>query len=197
MQAAAAAGLVVCGGRSAAAGQQRHHRFKPGPASRRLHRSRPAGTTAEYRNLPASDPNCLREHLVTNYLPKLLPGAYLQAYPRARTAALVGFRARRPEARPTHARWLKQYLPLVDDGTWAWLEIGQSDLFSEPLPRNVVASAFANRELHLVLANYGATPAEVTTANTYRAVGGAAGTGTRWHLDPRSLCILRRRGEVS
>ncbi|MGI6417521.1 MAG: hypothetical protein ACOX1P_17835 [Thermoguttaceae bacterium] len=103
----------------------------------------------------------------------------------------------RREARPTHARWLKHYLPLVDDGTWAWLEIGQSDLFSEPLPRNVVASAFANRELHLVLANYGATPAEVTTANTYRAVGGAAGTGTRWHLDPRSLCILRRRGEVS
>lgn len=99
----------------------------------------------------------------------------------------------RPEARPTHARWLKHYLPLVDDGTWAWLEIGQSDLFSDPLPQNVVASAFANRELHLVLANYGTTPAEVTTADAYRAVAGVASAGTRWRLDPRSLCILRRQ----
>jgi len=99
----------------------------------------------------------------------------------------------RREARPTHARWLKHYLPLVDDGTWAWLEIGQSDLFREPLPQNVVASAFANRELCLVLANYGTTPVEVVTADAYRAVAGAASAATRWRLDPRSLCILRRQ----
>ena len=65
----------------------------------------------------------------------------------------------RPETRPTHARWLKQYLPLVEDGTWAWLEIGESELFAEPLPKETVASVFANRELYLVLANYARSPA--------------------------------------
>ena len=35
----------------------------------------------------------------------------------------------RAEARPTHARWLKQYMPMVEEGTWAWLEIGDSSLF--------------------------------------------------------------------
>ena len=64
----------------------------------------------------------------------------------------------RAETRPTHARWLKQYLPLVEEGTWAWLEIGESSLFARPLPKDVVASAFANRELYLVLANYGQDP---------------------------------------
>ena len=34
------------------------------------------------------------------------------------------------ETRPAHARWLKQYLPLVEDGTWAFLEIADSDLFA-------------------------------------------------------------------
>ena len=61
----------------------------------------------------------------------------------------------RPEARPTHVRWLKQYQPLVEEGTWARLEISESSLFQRPLPQSVVASAFANRELYLVLANYG------------------------------------------
>jgi hypothetical protein len=104
----------------------------------------------------------------------------------------------RPEARPTHDRWLKQYLPTVEEGTWAWLEIGQSDLFREPLPQGVVASAFANRELYLVLANYGTTPAQVTTANAYCAVVNAAATAsTNWRLDARSLCILRQQSGVS
>ena len=35
----------------------------------------------------------------------------------------------RPGTRPAHARWLKQYLPLVEEGTWAWLEVGDSQLF--------------------------------------------------------------------
>ena len=65
--------------------------------------------------------------------------------------------------RPTHARWLKRYLSLVEDGTRAWLEITDSNLFTTPLPKGVVASAFANRDLYLVVANYGRTAAEVET----------------------------------
>ncbi len=68
----------------------------------------------------------------------------------------------RPETRPTHARWLRQYLPLVEDGTWAWLEVTDSDLFAGPLPKTMVVSVFANRHLSLVLANYGTDAATVT-----------------------------------
>jgi len=106
----------------------------------------------------------------------------------------------RPETRPTHARWLKQYLPLVEDGTWAWLEIGESDLFARPLPGDTVASAFANRELYLVLANYGRTSTDIATADAYSRVEGPSApprndtesASKRWTLPPRSLAILRR-----
>lgn len=99
----------------------------------------------------------------------------------------------RPEARPAHARWLKRYLPLVAEGTWAWLEIVESDLFRKPLPKDVVASIFANRALYLVLANYAKTPVEIATSNAYVDVAdSAAGSKTRWHLGERSLRILRR-----
>src|SRR5512137_764162 len=73
----------------------------------------------------------------------------------------------RPEARPTHARWLRQYRPMVEEGTWAWLEIGESSLFTAPLPKDVVASVLANRAVYLVLANYGSAPADVATADAY------------------------------
>lgn len=99
----------------------------------------------------------------------------------------------RPEARPTHARWLKQYLPLVEEGTWAWLEIGDSDLFAQPQPKEVVASAFANREFHLVLANYGRAPVEIATTAPYvPVVEPSAPAGNSWRLDARSLRLLRR-----
>ena len=100
----------------------------------------------------------------------------------------------RPETQPRHARWLKQYLPLVEEGTWAWLEIGDSSLFARPLAKGVVASAFANRELHLILANYGQTPAEVETADAYvRTEQPSAAAAKRWKLGPRSLQVLRRK----
>jgi len=101
----------------------------------------------------------------------------------------------RPEARPTHARWLKQYMPMVEEGTWAWLEIGDSDLFAGRLPPNVVASAFANRQLYLALANYNHSPAELATSATYRPVA-ERGSAPRknWHLAGRSLHILQKAG---
>jgi hypothetical protein len=99
----------------------------------------------------------------------------------------------RPQTQSTHARWLAQYRPMVEEGTWAWLEIGQSSLFARPLPKEVVASAFANRQMYLVVANYGQTAAEAETSDAYVDVGSpTAGPARRWPLPPRSLVILRR-----
>jgi len=99
----------------------------------------------------------------------------------------------RPEARPTHARWLAQYLPLVEEGTWAWLEIQEADLLAQPLPQGVVASAFANRRLYLVLANYGRDTAEVATGADYvPAAEPSARPQQTWRIPGRSLSILRR-----
>jgi hypothetical protein len=96
------------------------------------------------------------------------------------------------ETRPTHARWLKQYLPMVEDGTWAYLEISDSDLFSKPLPEACVASAFANRDLYLVLANYGQSPQEIETTDTYVAADDpAAAPAHQWQLPKRSLKIVK------
>jgi hypothetical protein len=99
----------------------------------------------------------------------------------------------RPAARATHARWLKQYLPMVEGGTWAWLEITDSDIFAQPLPKDVVASAFANLEFHLVLANYGRAAVEFgTTASYVPASEPPAAPRKVWKLEPRTLYILRR-----
>jgi hypothetical protein len=99
----------------------------------------------------------------------------------------------RPETQAVHARWLRQYQPMVEEGTWAWLEIGQSSLFAKPLPKGAVASAFANRNLYLVLANYGQTPAEIETAEAFvPAADPAARPVKQWNLPKRSLVILRR-----
>jgi hypothetical protein len=98
-----------------------------------------------------------------------------------------------PQTRPTHARWLRQYLPMVEEGTRAYLEIGESNLFTAALPKDVVASAFANRELYLVMANYGQAKTEVETVDGYVPVSGPSVTAQkRWTLDPRSLWIIRR-----
>ncbi len=98
----------------------------------------------------------------------------------------------RPEARPTHARWLERYRPMVSEGTWAWLEIGETDLIKGPIPEGVVASAFANCELYLVLANYGKGRTTVETADSYVSTDDAsAKPRKRWALDARSLHILR------
>jgi hypothetical protein len=99
----------------------------------------------------------------------------------------------RPAARPTYFKWLKRYRPMVAEGTWAYLEIGDSDLFAEPLPEQVVASAFANSDLYLVLANYSHRAVTVRTREEF--CGGEtpeAAPGTSWPLEARSLLILTR-----
>jgi hypothetical protein len=49
--------------------------------------------------------------------------------------------------------------------TWAYLEITESDFFRSALPTRVAASVFANLELYLALANYGASEVRVETAD--------------------------------
>ena len=98
----------------------------------------------------------------------------------------------RSDTRPTHLRRLRQYLPLVEEGTRAWLEVSDSDLFMEAPPQGVVASVFANRRVHLVLANYGDKPVEVATRAKYASLSGPEGAPRdKWPLKARGLEILR------
>ncbi len=98
-----------------------------------------------------------------------------------------------PETRRTHERWLKKYLPMVEEGTWAWIDIDDSSLFVTPKPKDVVATLFANREAWLVLANYGRTVENIVTNESYIAQGEAdAAPLTRFELAPRSLLILKK-----
>lgn len=101
----------------------------------------------------------------------------------------------RPNARAVHAKWLKQYLPLAEEGTWAYLEVTDSALFPGPLPADVVASVFANLDLFLVLANYGRREVVVDTVHGYVAADARPSTQAmkQWKLAPRSLAILARR----
>jgi hypothetical protein len=97
----------------------------------------------------------------------------------------------RPETQTTHAKWLKRYMPLVEEGTWAWLEIGQNSIFRNALPPQVVASAFANRDLHLVLANYGTTPVSLETTELFADSESPQQTAKAWILAGRTLRILK------
>ena len=100
-----------------------------------------------------------------------------------------------PTYRAAHASWLKRYKPLVEDGTTAWLDIWDSDFFANPLPAGVVASVFANRELYLVLANYGQKAATVTTTDTFVSdVEPTAAPAKQWTIEPGGIQILCRRG---
>ena len=99
------------------------------------------------------------------------------------------------ETRPTHQQWLKRYLPLTEEGASAWLEVTDSNLFPEPLPAGCVASLFANRDVHLVLANYGKEPVDVVTRDKYASTQVAeSAPRDHWHLAGRSLEILRLGG---
>lgn len=98
----------------------------------------------------------------------------------------------RLEARPTHARWLRQYQAMTQEGTRAYLELADNDVFAQPLPNNVVASMFANRDLYLVLANYTPGTVNVVTRDHWAVTDSVnIPLRTDWTLAPRSLMILR------
>ena len=99
----------------------------------------------------------------------------------------------RSNVKETHALWLKRYLPLVEEGTWAYLEISDSELFPKALPADVVASVFANLDTYLVLANYGRRDITVDTIHTYVPAGEPSAVPRKaWMLGGRSFEILRR-----
>ena len=80
---------------------------------------------------------------------------------------------------------------MVEEGTWAWLEVSDSNLFAQPLPQDVVASVFANRHLYLVLANYGHSPATIESNTQYVALAPQpSGPATHWQIPARSLVVL-------
>jgi hypothetical protein len=98
----------------------------------------------------------------------------------------------RPKARKAHAEWLKQYAPMVEEGTWAWLQVRETQLVHGQIPAEVVASVFANRDIYLVLANYGSVDATVETTRSFISCRQPQPNGaTRWELPPRSLLILK------
>ena len=99
----------------------------------------------------------------------------------------------RPSIRTAHARWLKRYYPLVEPGTYAYLEIENSRLLAGRPASDVVASVFVNLDTHLVLANYARAPAQIETTDSYFSVSDdSASPGKRFVLPPRSLLILRQ-----
>jgi hypothetical protein len=99
----------------------------------------------------------------------------------------------RPQAQRTHAAWLAQYAAMVEEGTWAWLQIGPSTLFKDSLPSQVVVSVFANREIYLALANYGRVAVSLETSEPYVAMRAPlSSANTQWQLGPRSLLLLKR-----
>jgi len=56
-------------------------------------------------------------------------------------------------------------------------KVWDSDLFRPSASRGVVASVFANREIHLVVANYGSAEARIVTADSYLNAGRSRGPG--------------------
>jgi hypothetical protein len=81
----------------------------------------------------------------------------------------------------------------VEEGTRAYIEISESDLFSSALPPKVVASAFANLETYLVLANYSTMETRITTSHDYVPIAEPlASPHSDWKLSARSFLILRR-----
>ncbi|MCC7342360.1 MAG: hypothetical protein IT170_14860 [Bryobacterales bacterium] len=91
-----------------------------------------------------------------------------------------------------HAKWLKRYLPLVQDGTWAYLEVRSSNLFASQLPQGVVASVFANRDLHIVLANFSQAEVNIRTTHSYVSAWDPKLANTTWPVPARSLQVLRK-----
>lgn len=99
----------------------------------------------------------------------------------------------RPGIRETHAKWLKQYRQLVEEGSYAYLEITDSDLFAAPLASGVVASLFVNLETYLVLANYSENKVAVATVDNYISLDDEQKISTNhFSMEPLSLTIVRR-----
>lgn len=92
----------------------------------------------------------------------------------------------------TFSYWFKHYLPMVEEGSWVWIDITSSELFQTELPKKMVATLFVNREVYLVLANYNHKPAEIKTTDDYISVLESTNQPSNiWKLNGRSMQILK------
>jgi hypothetical protein len=99
----------------------------------------------------------------------------------------------RPEAGPTYFRWLDLYRPMVEEGTRAYIDMAESNFFKSQIGQGVVASAFANRNLYLVLANFTDRPVRVETRASWRSrTASDPLLSTSWEIRPRSLELLEK-----
>jgi hypothetical protein len=92
----------------------------------------------------------------------------------------------------TFKYWFNLYRPMVEEGTWVWIDIDSSDLFLTVLPKNCVASLFINRDVYLVLANYNSKTVMLTTHDNYLSVKApGAETQNNWNIEGRAMEILK------
>jgi len=88
--------------------------------------------------------------------------------------------------------WFNLYRPMVEEGTWVWIDITSSDLFQSLLPRNSVVSLFINREVYLVVANYNNKSFDLKTTDNYISMTNPnIKTQNNWEIGGRSLEILK------
>jgi hypothetical protein len=88
--------------------------------------------------------------------------------------------------------WFNLYKPMVEEGTWVWIDINSSGLFQSSLPGNSVASLFINREVYLVIANYNNKSFDLITTDNYISLTnpGIKSQNSR-EIGGRSLEILK------
>ena len=92
------------------------------------------------------------------------------------------------------SRWLCHfdlYHPMVKDGSRAWLEVGTNSLFLQQIPKNVTASLFVNKEIYLVLANYGQARVDMVSRWRWRDRE-TSEAGETLSLMPRTLRYYQR-----
>jgi len=91
----------------------------------------------------------------------------------------------------TWSRYFKLYQPMVTEGSRAWVDIRESNLFETGLPRELVASLFVNEETYLVLANYQSQGVTVTTKWEW-SDRESPEVGRSWQIPGRSMRMLKR-----
>lgn len=96
-----------------------------------------------------------------------------------------------PCTKSTHARWLKQCAPMVEEGTWGWLEIHESDLFPNLCPGTGSPRPSPTVTPYRVVAKHVQVPVEVATSDTYIPAKGLAEARKILNLAPRMVYIIK------
>lgn len=98
----------------------------------------------------------------------------------------------RTDARRIWLDMLALYQPMVTPGSRVWTDVAANALTNWRLPADCVASVFANTDIYLVLANYGAEAQTVSSPWVWEDRESGR-QGNRWTLQPRQLLWLKRQ----